>query len=89
MGETERLTVDTICELQEKIAKQQEVICNLNEEQVKQLQLKNKELEKTIKKAKQQARIMKSCKTVDIQGSVIETGKCICAYHELLKILGV
>lgn len=88
MGETERLTVDTICELQEKIANQQEIICNLNEEQ-EQLQLKNKELEKTIKKAKQQARIMKSCKIVDIQGSVIETGKCICAYHELLKILGV
>jgi chromosome condensin MukBEF complex kleisin-like MukF subunit len=30
MGETERLTVDIIAELQETIATQREVICNLN-----------------------------------------------------------
>lgn len=30
MGETERLTVEAIAELQDKIATQREVICNLN-----------------------------------------------------------
>ena len=51
MGETERLTVDTIAELQETIATQREVICNLT--------AMNDELQAKLDKIRQIAKSLK------------------------------
>ncbi len=53
MGETERLTVEAISELQEKIATQREVICNLNAMN-DELQAKVDKIEQIVERFKSQ-----------------------------------
>ena len=55
-------------------------------EELEKLQKENKKLKTKCRKIKQQVRILKAQKSVDLTGDVLEVGKYICAYHKLIEL---
>lgn len=56
-------------------------------EYVQQAIKDNKKLKRNYKRIKHQVNVMSAQKTIDLTGNVLEVGKYICAYHNLLEIV--